>query len=261
MFELNLVTTVVLVSFISSIFNILMAIMRTAVFLILHRNQADTLFTITLEWTKKALQIRPENDGDLNPFSRCGRRHLLAETLSKIHVSNDQPLKFEILSSEERSSSCVLYGVYVSEKNTGSRSLQRASSGGDLFARFLEKEEEIKGAVMTAFGLDVDFVDHFKFDVAIARTLKVSPEEQIAMAIDTMRYFAVSPRVLSDVQKEMEEGMAAMEAAEHVDSEEGGMEIVYGNGTRGGTTVYHLSLSIQVSIALNIISCLRRRTS
>merc|ERR1719242_1704627 len=82
MFQLNLFTTTVIASFISSIFNILFAIMAAAVFWILYRNQEEVPFSLTISYTDKQSDedvsseaaASKEDEASLDPQVNCGHR-------------------------------------------------------------------------------------------------------------------------------------------------------------------------------------------
>ena len=219
----------VIASFISSIFNILMALMSSAVFWILHRNQADVPFTITLKWNQRnaAIASTTKSPPKMDPFSQCGRRKKLAKLLSKIPVKGEL-LKFEILSSTEQSSGCLLSGVFVSEQSIG------AESEDDLFSEFMGKYGDIKDSVMEAFKLN-NFTNDFHFDISIARSSKTSPEKRLKLAVETMRYFNVPDDMVVTVQRQMKSASMERRSTE-VLAKEGGV------GMSGGTTVKSYSL-------------------
>ena len=197
-FRLELFGLIVIASFLSSLFNIVRAIMTAAVFWILHRNQVDVPFTVTLEWRQKLSANTPssKSQSNLDPFSKCGRRKKLAKLFSKIPVKGET-LKFEILSSTEQSSGCLLSGVFVSEQSIG------AESEDDLFSEFVGKRTEIENAVMEAFKLN-DFVSQWHFDISIARSSKTSPRQRFRLTMEALQYFNVSEAVVATVESEME---------------------------------------------------------
>ena len=171
MFRLELFNLIVIGAFISSIFNILLAMMSAAVFWILHRNQEDIPFTITLKWKAVHSSIISTSNSaqNLNPFTQCGQRYTLSQLLGKIPVKGEL-LQFEILSSTEESSGCLLSGVFVSEQSIG------AESEDDLFSEFIAKQTDIQNAVKEAFKLDA-FTAHSQWDenlVLSARFLKTT---------------------------------------------------------------------------------------
>ena len=236
MFQLELFTNVVIASFISSILNILMALMTTATFWILHRDQVDVPFSIALKWKPRVavgiLESNSTSKKDADPFAHCGKRKKLAKLLGKIRVNGDNMLKFEVMSTTEQSSgsqsACQLFGVHVSERN--------ALSNTDLFSEFLEKQMEIEEAVMSAFRLD-DLLKDYDFQISMTRTSKLSDSDRLKSAVDALRYFNVSKPLVSAVQKEMKKDLAEKKAAENeavddVQEPEGG-----GLGTSGGTVV------------------------
>ena len=69
MFKLGLPTTIAMVSFGSSIFNIFLTMMNVAVFYILNRDRAETPFTILLTWRYCTCLVFHENFSKLTCFS------------------------------------------------------------------------------------------------------------------------------------------------------------------------------------------------
>ena len=233
----------VIASFISSIFNILMALMSSAVFWILHRNQADVPFTITLKWSQRngATQIPSKSQSNTDPLSQCGRRKKLAELFGKIPVKGEL-LKFEILSSTEQSSGCLLSGVFVSEQSIG------AESEDDLFSEFMGKYGDIKDSVMEAFKLN-NFTNDFHFDISIARSSKTSPEKRLKLAVETMRHFNVPEDVVLSAQKHMEKASVNERNATDDAVKEGGV------GAGDGAVVKSYSLCfVAVQCSLSILT-------
>ena len=231
MFKLNLFTNVVIVSFINSILNILMAFMSAAVFWILHRNHADVPFTITLKWKQRTSSKLQKK---LNPYSQCGRRKKLAKLLGKIPVKGEM-LKFEILSSTEQSSGCLLSGVFLSEQSIA------AESEDELFSEFMGKQTEIQDAVMEAFKLTA-FAAHFDFDIVITRSSQMSPEKRLQLIVDGMRYFKVSDDVVLSAHTQMKTALTT-----------GDVVVEDAIATNGGTTVKSYSLcfvAVQCSLSL-----------
>ena len=217
-FHLNLATNVVVISFVNSVFNVLNVVMSLAIFYILHRNQVETPFTLNVSWRKQgdelidALDEASRGKSDLDPLTQCGRRRKLAVLLGQINVGTPDPLKFEILSSSKHESGCTLSAVFVSEQTASTRA--RARSEGDIFARFLEQEEQIKEAVITAFELDPVYTEKFAFSVSITRTTSVSPAERAKLTVDGLRFFKVSKDVISAARQQMTVVLSEMMEAE-----------------------------------------------
>merc|ERR1719474_1549718 len=99
LFELNLVTSVAVISFTTSVFNVLLCIVTYAVFHILHRHQTEIPFKMVVSWTRISTSV-----GNVRPFNQCGRRRHLARVLEAIDSSSS--FKFEILSSKKVASGC-----------------------------------------------------------------------------------------------------------------------------------------------------------
>ena len=199
LFELKLVTTIVLVSFASSVFNILLCIMTSVVFYLLHRNEAEVPFTILVSWTptgslsgagawrKEAVQPK----GGLDPYNQCGRRDALGELLGEITLGDGESFKFEILASKKVDSGCLLFGTMVCS--------QIAVDCG-VFSKFMEKEDQIRAAVLTAFELDPVFVNKFNFTMTVSKSTESSATDRVQSAIETLRSLDASPDILSLVQ-------------------------------------------------------------
>ena len=151
-------------------------------------------------------------------------------------------LKFEILSSTEQSSGCLLSGVFESEQSIS------AESEDDLFSEFMGKYGDIKESVMEAFKLN-DFTNVFHFDIAIARSSKTSPEKRLKLAVETMRYFNVSDDVVLSAQKQMKKASVERRSTTEDAVKEGG------EGTSVETAVQSYSLCFVVVLcSLSILT-------
>ena len=239
MFEMNLGGSIVVFSFISSIFNISRSLTSAAIFWILHRNQSEVPFTITLSWTKKGdsslsapLEATAVTKVKSDPFSQCGRRKALAKSLGEINVVDGESMKFEILSSQKQQSSCTLCGVFLSENTVSARA--RAQTEGDSFSNFMDREREIEEAVIRALDLDPKYCSEFKFTVRISRSTAISPAERAKLALDGLREFKVPADVISMVKTQINKAMAARTDID------GAANIVEG-GNSGGMTVKRCS--------------------
>ena len=200
LFELNLVTTIVIVSFASSLFNILLCIMTSAVFYIMHRNEAETPFTILVSWTPtgspsaagvwRKESVQPK--GGLDPYNQCGRRNALGELLSEITLGNGETFKFEILASRKVDSGCLLFGTMVSSQDV-------ANQG--TFSEFMGKEAQISDAVISAFELDPVYCTKFDFKVTVSETTQTTRADKVQLAMDTLRDLDASPELMSLVRE------------------------------------------------------------
>merc|ERR1719295_858364 len=200
MFRLDVINTIVIVSFLSSIFNILLAMMNAAVFLILHRNQVDIPFTIMISWRMKTPSgiTGEQNMTELDPFAQCGKRKNLAKLLSEIDLGDDKPLKFEILSSNKMTTGCLLHGVRASNREGA------AQISGGKFSDFMARKQQIDDAVIRAFGFDQHYRSQFAFKISISRTTSTSRVERVKLAIQTLREFKVEKDVISVAQQQMD---------------------------------------------------------
>lgn len=208
MFQLKLFTITVVASFISSIFNIVMAIMTSAVFWILHRDQTETPFVLSISWKlRKGLKSK----SDLNPAAHCGLRKKLQKLMGQITV-NGKALKFEVLSTVQQHLSCVLYGVFVSEHSLQSK--VRAMSGGSDFDEFLKRKKAIRRAVLEAFGLDAEFQKRFDFKVSVSSASKTSPKEMFGLAMRALQYFDVPQDLVSGTSDHIESVLRQRELAQ-----------------------------------------------
>ena len=223
-FHLELVTGIVVLSFLSSIFNLLNTVFSVIVFFILHRNQVEIPFTLNVSWSKKhnklqtalavaleeaqqiqndhvdALESASRGKRDLDPFTQCGRRKELSKLLSQINVDNEKPLKFEITASKKDESRCTLFGVFVTRKDS-SRALVRTRN--HQFESFMDRELQIKEAVISAFKLDPEYTDQFVFSVSITQTSSVSSSDRAKLGVDGLRHFKVTKDIISAIRQEM----------------------------------------------------------
>ena len=154
--------------------------------------------TMLLHWRMRWMVTRI-----WTPFTQCGRRKELTELLSQINVGNVKPLKFEITASQKDESRCTLYGVFIAEQTATSRA--RARTRGDVFESFMERERQIKEAVVRAFKLVPEYTNMFAFTVSITRTRSVTSTERAKLTVDGLRYFKVSKDVVSVVRQLMAE--------------------------------------------------------
>ena len=208
LFELRLYTTTAIVSFTSSIFNILLSIMNAVIFYILYRNQKETAFTILLSWSPKQSRCQPMirekgQKSDLNPFLRCGQRRYLSILLGRILLSVDETVKFEILSSKRLEGGCLLHGVCVLDNSIAARALRE--SDGSTFEHFMTQQNKIKDAVMKAFSLDAEYTDLYTFSVNISETAQSTRSEKVKLVINGLKELKVSSNAISIVQRDLDE--------------------------------------------------------
>ena len=185
-FYLGINSTIVLVSFSSSIFNILMSILTAVVHFVLNRGQNDSKFTILLSWTQRSKNLyavlgstrKQTTSGSLDPFLETGRRVSLATELSKITFGASKTMSFEILATTKQVSSCLIHGVMQFDKDSESDSC--------VFASFKDKRIEIKAAIIRAFKYHPRFTNVLDFAIEIHRKNVSSREEEAQLTVDMM---------------------------------------------------------------------------
>ena len=197
-FHLNISSTIILISFCSSVFNVMMNILTAAVFFVLHRNQNDSKFQILVSWSAKmgSVQLggnlsmtRPQaTKPNLDPFSRTGRRKTLAKELDLIKFTGSNSAKFEITASERHSEGYVLYGVMQFDAGN-----QSASA---LLATFMQKENEILGAIISAFGYSPDFTNQFDFHIGVSHFDVSSREDKVKMVSNLLTELGADKRTI-----------------------------------------------------------------
>ena len=212
-FQLNLFTNIVIVSFVSSIINILMCIMNAAVFYVLHRKQTDTPFTILVSWKRKghgqdaqhAMMLekvtKRKNDG-LDPFCRCGHRKYLSFLLTRC-ASNDGSLKCQVAASKKLESGCMLFGVFVSDPS---------AEAGAVSNFMRTQKQKIHDEVMKAFGFHPKYSDEFDFKVVMRSTIS-SGAARARLASDTLRDFDVPKALRTQVQEHLDEALGRDDGA------------------------------------------------
>merc|ERR1719242_528079 len=205
MFKFGVVNGIVIASFLSSIFNILLAMTNAAVFWILHRHRVDIPFSVMISWKKihggLVMAGKKRKQKELDPFSQCGKRKNLAKLLGEIDLGDDEPLKFEILSSKKLSSGCLLHGVMASNKQDS------AQITGGKFRDFMARKQKIDDAVMRAFGFDQRYRSQFVFNISITRTTTTSCSERAKLVIQTLRECGVNKSVINMVKQKMNKTM------------------------------------------------------
>ena len=142
--------------------------------------------------------IGKQSNNELDPFAKCGKRKNLANLLGEIDLGDDEPLKFEILSSKKTTTGCLLCGVMAADKQCA------AQMTGGKFHDFMARKEKIDDVVMTAFGFDQKYRSQFVFKITITRTNETSRAERAKLAIQTLREFKVGKEVISVAQQQMD---------------------------------------------------------
>merc|ERR1719295_2585178 len=176
--------------------------MNTAVFWILHRHQVDIPFTIMISWREKAQSgMIGEKKTELDPFSQCGKRKNLAKLLGEIDLGDDEPLKFEILSSKKTTTGSLVHGVMASSKQDA------ADFSGGKCSDFMARKQEIDEAVMTAFGWGPEYHRQFTFKISITRTIVTSRAERAKLVIQGLRELEVTKDVITAAQQQINEKM------------------------------------------------------
>merc|ERR1712228_979039 len=108
-----------------------MAIVSTIVFHILHRNEEDTPFTITILWRRKG-SVPPKGGSKKNadPFNQCAKRRKLAKVMSEMTVTDGNPMKFEILSTKKQTAGAIVFGVLKTEQNATTQARKWSEAEG-----------------------------------------------------------------------------------------------------------------------------------
>ena len=197
-FKLKISSTVILISFASSVFNVMMSVLTAAVYVVLHRNQNDSKFTILVSWSAKmgslrvggnlgAIRRQTMTDSNstphLNPFSRTGRRRTLAKQLGLIKFHGSNSVKFEILASEKHCDGYLLYCVMQSDAEN--------QSAATLLANFMDKEKEILRAIINAFGYSPHFTNDFAFQIEISQSDLSSRADKVKMVSNLLTELGV----------------------------------------------------------------------
>ena len=199
MFYLKISSTIVVISFVSSVFNVLLNFLTAVVFIVLHQSVTESKFTISVSWSEmhqmKAAESGSELESDvqtLNPFLRTGRRVTLAKQLGQIKFPGSKSVHFEVMASKMMNDSCELYGVMQFD--------QQNESAATLLTNFMDKRVEILEAVITAFGYHPDFTDHYEFVVGISQSERSSRAEKAKMLSELLTRLGVDE---NQVQKTM----------------------------------------------------------
>eukprot|EP01083_Nonionella_stella_P238460 835616_1 len=118
--RLNLVTNIVIMSLISSVFNILLSILNTLIRQTTYRGQYEYPFKVNL-----SVSSTKPNIANTDPYLHVGRRQKLAEELKHLSESSDMQfaLDFEILSFSKITN--TLYGVAICRSQTDENTIKQ----------------------------------------------------------------------------------------------------------------------------------------
>ena len=184
--------TMLVISFASSVFNVMMNILTAAVYIVLHRNENEMKFNILVSWTANgqnaASSAGPKAPNSeiqsLSPFTRTGRRVTLAKELDLIQFGGSKSVHFEVMASKPLNDSYELFGVMQFDE-------QNESAAG-LLANFMEKEDEILAAIIEAFGYYPDFTDRFTFSIGVSRSDASSRADKMKLISDLFSELGVN---------------------------------------------------------------------
>ena len=205
-FHLNVSGTIVVLSFASSVFNVMVSILTAVVFIILHRNESESKFTILVSWMRR--QGIPDSVGrpslepngpapKLNPFSRTGRRVTLAKELALIDFGGSKSTHFEIMSAKKQNESYLLYGVMQFDNGS--------ESAAGLLAKFMDKTKGIKRAIIKAFEYDAVFMKEYRFNIEISGEEMCSRSEKIELIQKLALELGVDPEQIAEFLRKIAE--------------------------------------------------------
>eukprot|EP01084_Bolivina_argentea_P228394 385737_1 len=172
-FYLELMTTTVIISSLSSIFNILFIVMSTLILFVSNKHQQEFVFTIKLSWEKQKKIINNQIQKNivvtnkrgreivvknLDPYSRLGRRKKLAKEMTQINRAH-YPFEFEILSSDTRTYGALIYGV-IKVPNILDNKQEKINE-------YFKRKERVQKAIFDAFEYETLFANKFKFNMDI----------------------------------------------------------------------------------------------
>jgi len=173
MWFLEISSTIVIISFISSVFNILTSILTTVVHIVLYREYTEVKFDIVLSWKRRAVSSQsPLAECTLYPLQRTGRRLRLRNELKLTNYSGEKNVTFEIVASQKlQGDACILHGVIQCE-GCHESAIQTASD-------FTDKKEQIRKAILDAFGYTDVFTKMYDFDIRITGNFSHNIDEAI----------------------------------------------------------------------------------
>lgn len=202
-----------------------LSILTAITYCIFQKQREEVPFTITLSWTPRndgrassiplGAPLEKLNGKELDPFNQCGQRKALTMALGAINVSKDQMENIEILSSQKHKSCATLYGVFGQEQSVNAR--VRAHSEGDTFSHFMDKQSDIRDAVISAFNLNPMYCSKFIFTISITRSNAICAAKRAQLALDTLRDLQVPRHMVSPVEeyiKKLLEDLGDAEGAE-----------------------------------------------
>jgi len=171
MFYLNVYTNTVLIAFLSSSFNLLLFVCYEIAHCFLNWKVSECPITILLVWDGQQ-----EDDGGTESKNkdhrRTGGRKKLAKALSALNYGDDSSIDVELLSSEPKTGSSIIYGVL--------RFDQDIESEHDVFDRFKRKTDDISAIIECEWAL------RNLTDIDISMVSGSSRSEQIKLILDIM---------------------------------------------------------------------------
>jgi len=183
MFDLNIYTNTVLISFISSVVNVVLSIKTDVDKCLANQNLSESPFTILLNWRGTG----KESMVPVDPYTRTGRRRALSKNLSAITYGTGGSVSVQITSCKPHPGSTAICGVLEFDGNIDNMH--------DVFERFEQKKEEIEFAVLRSFGLNSEYMAQYglEFDIGIAQNSVMSRSERIEMTKELMSEVGTDP--------------------------------------------------------------------
>ena len=192
-FKLRISGTIVIMSFVSSVFNVMMNILTAAVYIVLHRNESELKFNILVSWSGKLQNVSSTEYAhsaiqSVDPFLRTGRRVSLAKKLALINYGGSKTVRFEIMAAKKQIDSYTLYGVMQFDEGS--------ESAAALLANFMEKVDDILDAIISAFGYYPDFTDHLDFQIEVSQSETSSRADKVKLVSDLLTELGVDEEKL-----------------------------------------------------------------
>ena len=192
-FKLKISSTIVIMSFASSVFNVMMNMLTASVHIVMHRNVSELKFNILVSWSRKrqnvsAAEYSKSAVHGADPFLRTGRRVTLAKKLSLINFRGSKSVHFEMLAAKKQNESHALYGVMQFDKEN--------ESAATILGSFMDKRQEILDAIISAFGYYPDFTDHLDFQIEVSQSEASSRADKVKLVSDLLTELGVGEEKL-----------------------------------------------------------------
>lgn len=200
MFHLGVYTDTVLISFISSVINVVLSIKTEITQCLANQNLSESPFTIFLSWNRDGLGsengVSPRSPEHSRKFhQQTGRRKALSEALSAINYDISGALTIEIMTAESKTGGTMLYGVIHFDGNV--------DSAKGIFDRFKSRKSIILKEIKRIFDLEAvtkSLSGHFAFDIEINQSSGSSRAEKVDLAMELLNELDVDRALLSQVE-------------------------------------------------------------